>query len=358
MNLGMVMMPLHPPEKPRTQCYDEDVEQIGLADRLGFREVWVGEHLSLQWENIPSNEVFLANLIARTQQIRLGTGVTIIPQHHPVNVASRLALRDHLSHGRLTIGIGQGAIPSDQALLGLPEPATQGQMTLEGIDLILRLWQAEPPFDFAGTYWRVRLDQPVSAQGIGVLTRPYQQPHPPIAMGLNTGRLSAPQCGRRGWIPISGNLRPLSTVARHWDWYTQGAQEAGRPAPERAIWRIARNVFVGETNEEAWAFARQGALGRSFAEYMLHLLAAAKILGMMKEDPALPDAEVTVEYVLQHLCIIGDPESCRRQLQAVWEQTGGFGTLVMIAHDWDDPARWRRSLELLATEVVPALPSA
>ena len=357
MKLGMFMMPLHPPEKPRTQCYDEDVEQIVLADELGFSEVWIGEHLSLDWENIPSNEIFIANLIARTRQIRLGTGVTIIPQHHPVNTASRLALLDHLSHGRLNIGLGQGAIPTDQALFGLPDSATQGLMTIEGIDLVLKLWQTEPPFDFEGKYWRVTLDKPVSPHGIGVLTKPYQRPHPPIAMGLNTGRMSAPMCGQRGWIPISGNLVAISTVARHWTWYREGAREAGRPAPDRSIWRVARNIFVGETNDDAWEFARRGSLGRSFEDYMLHLLASARILGMVKSDPQMPDEEVTTDYVLKNLCIIGDPESCIRQLENVWEQTGGFGTLVMIAHDWDDRARWKRSMELLATKVVPALPT-
>src|SRR4030095_15498553 len=101
MNLGLFMMPLHPPEKSRTTCFQEDIELVVRADELGFSEAWVGQHLTLEWEPIPANDIFIATVIPRTKKIHLGTGVTIVPQHHPVNVAVRLAMLDHLSQGRL-----------------------------------------------------------------------------------------------------------------------------------------------------------------------------------------------------------------------------------------------------------------
>ena len=97
MKLGMFMMPLHPPEKSRTQGFDEDIEVVVRGEEMGFTEVWVGQHHTLAWEPLPSNDIFIASVIPRTSKIRLGPGVTIMPQHHPANVAVRLAMLDHLS---------------------------------------------------------------------------------------------------------------------------------------------------------------------------------------------------------------------------------------------------------------------
>ena len=165
MQLGLFMMPLHPPEKDRTQCFEEDIELVVHADRLGFTEAWVGQHHTIAWEPIPSNDVFIANVLPRTRNIRLGPGVSIIPHHHPANVAARLALLDHLSRGRINCGFGQTGIATDSELFNLPDRKTQGLMTVEGIDMILKLWQAEAPFDFKGRILAYQNRKPYSRAG-------------------------------------------------------------------------------------------------------------------------------------------------------------------------------------------------
>ena len=356
MKLGLFMMPLHPPEKDRTQCFEEDIELVVLADQLGFSEAWVGQHNTLAWEPIPSNDIFIANVLPRTRNIRLGPGVSLMPHHHPVNVALRLAFLDHLSRGRINCAFGQSGVPTDWTLYDLPDPQTQGLMTIEAIDLVLKLWQAEAPFDFKGEYWQVGVDTANAELGIGTMLKPYQQPHPPLAMSVIKGdSMAARMAGQRAYIPLSTNLVPASTVAQHWDTYCAGAEEAGRPVPDRSIWRISRSIFVGESSQEAREFARNSQFARSF-EYLIALLTSANMLHLMKHDPEVPDQEVDPEYVLKHLCIVGDVDECVRQLQEVWEITGGFGTLMMIAYDWDDKSRWLRSIDLLAKQVVPALP--
>ncbi len=357
MKLGVFMMPLHPPEKSRTQCFDEDIELVVLADELGFSEAWVGQHHSVAWEPIPANDLFIANVLPRTKQIRLGTGVTIIPQHHPVNIAVRLAYLDHLSHGRINCGFGQGGVTTDWGLFDLPDAKTQGLMTVEGIDMVLKLWQLEAPFDLQGQFWHIKLVDPKPERGIGTLLKPYQQPHPPIAMSVVKGNsMAARMAGQRGYIPISTNLVPMTTLPDHWQTYSAGATEAGHSTPDRAIWRISRSIYIGETNDAAWEHARSGTFIRSF-EYLIDVLKSANMLNLVKHDPGVADDAVTPDYMLRHLCIIGDKAECIRQLHALWQQTGGFGTLLMIAHDWDDKERWQRSMQLLAREVVPALTS-
>jgi alkanesulfonate monooxygenase SsuD/methylene tetrahydromethanopterin reductase-like flavin-dependent oxidoreductase (luciferase family) len=354
LKLGLFMMPLHPPEKSRTQCFDEDIEAVVHAESLGFTEAWIGQHHTVAWEPIPANDIFISNLLPRTKTIRLGTGVTIMPQHHPANVAVRLALLDHLSHGRINCGFGQGGVATDFELFDLPDAKTQGLMTVEAIDMVLKLWQARAPFDFKGDYWRIRIDNPVPELGIGELLRPYQQPHPPIAMSIIRGSsLAARMAGARGYMPISTSLVPVSTVAEHWVTYCDGAREAGATSPSRELWRISRSIYVGASDEEAWAHARGGLL-RGF-EYIIAVLKSVNNLQLMKRDPHMADADVTPDYVLRELCIIGDSESCARQLRALRETTGDFGTLLMLAHDWDDKARWLASMQRLAQEVLPAV---
>ena len=359
MDLGLFMMPLHPPEKDRTLCFEEDLALVELADHLGYKEAWIGQHFSVAWESIPANDLFIANAIARTERIHFGTGVSIVQYHHPVNMALRLAMLDHLSRGRLLCGFGQSGIPTDLSLFDLPsDPQTLGLMTVEGIDMILKLWQTDPPFDFKGDFWHIRIDAADCDAAIakGVILQPYQKPHPPIAMSVMKGNsMAARMAGARGYIPVSTNLVPAATLAQHWETYCAGAADAGRPTPDRAIWRIARNIFVGETTEEALDFALNSTFGRSF-DYMFKLIGPGR-LDAMKNDLALPDASINAEYGVKSLSIVGDVDECIRQLQALWEVTGGFGTLLMIGHDWDDKARWTRSMELLYHEVLPALPS-
>ena len=230
-------------------------------------------------------------------------------------------------------------------------------MTLEGIDMVLKLWQAEAPFDFKGQFWRIRIENPNPDVALGPMLKPYQKPHPPIAMSVVKGTsMGARTAGERGYMPVSTNVVPAATVAQHWQTYYAGAEGAGRPAPDRSIWGVSRSIFVGESKGDAWDFAVNSTFGRSW-NYMIKIVKAANLLDIMKLHPDMSDDEVTLEYVLENLCIIGDVEECVRQLEDLWEVTGGFGTLLMIAHDWDDKARWLRSMKFLANEVVPALPS-
>ncbi len=356
MNLGMFMMPIHPPEKSRTECFEEDIELVVLADELGFVEAWIGQHHSIEWEPIPSNDVFIANVLPRTQNIRLGPGVAILPQHHPVNVAVRTAFLDHLSRGRINVGFGQGGVPTDWGLFNLPDPRTQGLMTLEAMDLVVKLWTSDPPIDFQGKYWQVKLETIDEERGIGVVLQPYQKPHPPICMSIVKGdSMAAVTAGQRGYIPSSSNLVPNNVVAKQWQGYCRGAEEAGRE-PDRRDWRVGRSIFIGETDAEAMEFAKNSVFARSF-DYLIYILSSFNMLGETKKDPDMADADVTPEYFIEEVCVVGSVETVTAKLQQLYDDVGGFGTLLALAHDWDDEERWRRSYELLAREVVPALPS-
>src|SRR5882762_4795967 len=153
---GMFIMPFHPPEKPLSQGYDEDLELIIRAEELGFKEFWIGEHHTMKYETIVMPEIFIARALGETSRIRLGPAPLCLNQHHPAHVASRLAFLDHLSKGRLNLCFGSGSVSADQELYGA-DPKQAAAMVDEATEMILQMWASDPPYELAGKFWNVRL---------------------------------------------------------------------------------------------------------------------------------------------------------------------------------------------------------
>ena len=162
----------------------------------------VGEHVSATVEPIAAPLVFLATLIGQTKRIKLGTGVLCLPQHHPAQVAGQAALFDHLSRGRFLMGIGTGSLSSDVELFKVGGDTDRGAMVRESIEHILAIWDGEPPYRREGKYWDIALEDASRIEfGVGAFPKPYQKPHPPIAISiLSPGSGSALMAGECGWI--------------------------------------------------------------------------------------------------------------------------------------------------------------
>jgi alkanesulfonate monooxygenase SsuD/methylene tetrahydromethanopterin reductase-like flavin-dependent oxidoreductase (luciferase family) len=350
----MFIMPVHDPNKPMAQCVDEDLELVVRCEELGLREVWIGEHHSSAVENIVMPEIFIARALGATRQVRLGPAPVCLQYHHPMHVAGRLAFLDHLSHGRLNLCFGPGAVPTDLEMHGV-DPKLSGDMVAESIDMILRLWSNEPPYELQGRFWSMSLTKyPTPDLFIGRIHRPLQLPHPPIAVpAISRNSASLKMAAARGFHPISHHMASVPTLADHWHTYSRAAR-AGDREPRSANWRVSRNIFVAETTAEARRFARSSSLGRCI-QYILDLTRRWGNTAMWKRDPNMADADCNLDYFMNEVVIAGDPADVTRQLLDLRNQIGAFGTLVVVAHDWDDRRRWLHSLELLAKEVVPAL---
>src|SRR5256712_13863661 len=118
MDFGLFMMPLHPPRRSFADSYDRDIALIVQADRLGYHEAWIGEHITEMWENAPVPELLIAKALALTERLIVATGVTRLPLHHPVEPAHRIAMLDHRARGRSSWGIGVRPFPTDLHLYG------------------------------------------------------------------------------------------------------------------------------------------------------------------------------------------------------------------------------------------------
>ena len=145
MKFGMFMMPLHPPHRGFSESYERDLELITLADQLGVHEAWIGEHITEMWENAPVPELMIAQALCKTENIILGTGVTMLPLHHPVDTAHRIAMLDHLAKGRFNWGIGLRSLATDLNLYGI-EYNNMNEVrdrSKEALDIILGMWACE-----------------------------------------------------------------------------------------------------------------------------------------------------------------------------------------------------------------------
>ena len=354
MQFGLFMMPLHPPHRSYADSYDRDLALLVAADRLGYHEAWIGEHITERWENAPCPDLLIAKALAMTSQIKLATGVTLLAIHNPVEVAHRIAMLDHLARGRFYWGIGHRAIPTDLALFGVGAGSgvDARERAAEALDIILKIWQSEGKFSYQGKHFRIDAPEldPVMERGLHM--KPYQQPHPPIGVAATSlGSGSIRVAGERGWIPMSSSNLAPQYLREHWAVVEDAAAGAGRECSRRD-WRIGRDVFVARTPE----LARERAvavLGRNYIQHQLPNRRGSGLLQSTKIDPAMPDAAVDVDYMLENIWIVGDPQQCADRIRRLYEQTGGFGHLLAITQDPDDPAWEHECLQLLMDEVGP-----
>ena len=357
MRLGLFMMPLHPPTRNYHEMLEEDFEAVLHADEVGFDEVWIGEHFSSMTEPITSPLMFMAKAIPLTKSITFCSGVLNLPQQHPVAVAGFAAMFDHLADGRFVMGIGPGGLPSDFELFGLNDDMTRGKMTLESIETILQIWRDEPPYAIDGEYWQIRQDEWHWPElGLGHMPKPYQTPHPPIAIAaMSPYPFFAKEAGKRGWQMISANFIPAASAATHWQRYVEGCEEAG-VEPDGSIWRLARTILVTETDAEAEAYLAGAENSvRYYFHYLMSIMKKAGFSQVMKGLEQFDDEQLTVDWAIENIVVAGSPETVANKLHALREQVGPFGTIVATGLDWDDKAIWKRSMALLANEVAPRL---
>ena len=356
MKLGYFMMPLHHIDRDYHQTLQEDVEAVIHADALGFSEAWVGEHYSSAVEQITSPLMFHANLISRTKQIKLATGVMCLPQYHPAVQAGQAAMFDHLSEGRFIMGVGPGGLLSDFELFGVLDQDRMAMME-EALDMILALWANDPPYKLSGKYWNIDMKEWTHHDiKLGYVPKPLQQPHPPIAisaMSPHSGSLRF--AGRRGYIPVTANFIATWSAATHWPAYCAGAEEGGQ-TPDPANWRVARSIYVADSDAEAEAFVKTpGGAYDYYYEYLFHIFDRSNFKAPFVAQ-AGDDPDALTHQAVRDACVIhGSPETVAEKVLALREEIGDFGTLVYAAHDWVDKARMKNSMRLMAEEVMPRI---
>ena len=355
LNLGFFIQPVHPPSRAYADVLREDREAVVLADRLGYREAFIGEHLVDSAETITSSLAFIASLADACPSITFGTGVLPVASYHPAMAAAQVAMVDHLVQGRLVLGVGPGVAADAEATGDLA--SDRRRKSEEALDHLCRIWREPPPYRIEGEFYRTTTERSFDPSiGVGVAVRPLQLPHPPIAITSNRPDATGPHAaGARGWTGISAGYVGTYVVRAHLQSYVEGRRSAGLSS-DASGWRVARSIFVADDEATARRYAHRtdGAHGFYF-HVMRSKLAKAGALDVMRDFPGQPDAELSTRRCLERLVFAGTPQSVADRILEFRAQVGAFGTLLYTGHDWADPALARRSMELTANEVLPII---
>ena len=341
MKFGIFMGPFHRVGENPTLALDRDLELVQWLDHLGFDEAWIGEHHSAGWETISSPEIFIAVAADRTKHIKLGTGVISIPYHHPFNVANRMVQLDHMSHGRVMLGVGPGALPGDAYMLGI-DPTIQRRQMDEGLGMVLRLMTETEPISYESDWFTLREAM--------LQLRPYTKPHMPIAVASVQSPSGVALAGKYGAAVLTITVprdpgAPDSDLKSLWEIAETSAAEHGQTV-NRDDWRLVLPVHLAETKEEAMEQARVGA-GRYQREYFEHTMGRDAIVDGPLED--------IIEVMDKNgAWIIGTPDDCIKGIKKLEERSGGFGGFMVQAIDWAKREDVLHSYELMARYVMPA----
>ncbi len=340
MKFGIFLAPFHSLGENPTLAIHRDLELIEWLDQLGYDEAWVGEHHSAGWELIASPEVFIAAAAERTKHIRLGTGVSSLPYHHPLILADRIILLDHLTRGRVMFGVGPGALSSDAAMLGI-EAVTQRPRMAEALDVILRLFTEVDPISVETDWFVMR--------NARLQLRPYSDPHPLVAVAAVQSPAGMQLAGKHGAAVLTLALprgeKRESALKEYWAIAEESAALHGQTM-DRSQWRIVIHCHLAETREEAFAQTRVKA-GQYQRGYFTETLA--------HDDPApdLAPEDILPELVNRGSWCVGTPDDLIEFIEMLQERSGGFGGLMIQAVEWADRDAVRKSYELLARYVMP-----
>jgi limonene 1,2-monooxygenase len=338
LRFGIFLAPFHAVGQNPTLALERDLELIVRLDELGYDEAWIGEHHSAGFEIIASPEVFIAAAAERTRHIRLGTGVSSLPYHHPFMLADRMVLLDHLTRGRIMLGCGPGALPSDAYMMGIPVERQRDRME-EALEAIVALLDGTEPVTRETDWFTLR--------DARLQLRPYTHPRFEIAVAAQVSPAGPRAAGRFGLSLLSLGATSTSgfdMLGIHWDVMEARAAEFGTTVDRRG-WRLVGPMHIAETEEQARRDVQFGL--PQWVDYF-NRVAALPVAPVTDDAQDLADA-----LNATGLGVIGTPEMAAAQVQRLIEQSGGFGTYLFMAHDWADREATRHSYELFAREVMP-----
>jgi len=336
LKFGVFMAPFHQLGEDPTLALERDLELMQWLDYLDFDEAWIGEHHSAGWEIIASPEIFIGVAAERTKHIKLGTGVTSLPYHHPLMVANRMVLLDHMTRGRVMLGVGPGALVTDALMLGI-EPNTQRPRMDEAMGVILRLLTDPTPFTYQSDWFQLNEAR--------LHLRPYTQPHFPVAVAAAASPSGMELAGKYGLgvLSISGP-RGDATLADYWNIAEQTAAQHGKTV-NRENWRLVMQVHLAETREQALAEVRQRA-GVYWRDYF------EGVMGFPKPFEAEKD-EIVDKMHEGHSWCIGTPDDLIAEIERLDKLSDGFGGLLVTSVDWATREQIMHSYELIARYVKP-----
>ncbi|KZS69293.1 MAG: LLM class flavin-dependent oxidoreductase [Mycobacterium pseudokansasii] len=339
LRFGYFIAPFHRAGTNPTLALQRDLEFVEHLDALGFDEAWIGEHHSAGSEIISSPEIFIAAAAERTKRIRLGTGVISLAYHNPLWVADRLMLLDHLTRGRVIGGMGPGSLPTDSSMIGLT-PTDTRELLETNLDIVVRLLAGETVTAKTATH------QLFDAK---LQLAPYSEGGIPLAVAAVASPTGARLAGKYGVgllsIGATLTIEGFNALSYHWGIVEERAAAFGTRV-DRKDWTLVGPFHLAETDEQARADVKFG-----IEPWFRYFQKIAAFPQMTMSGDRLDEM---IDMINENGAgVIGTPERARAQVQRLWDQSGGFGCMLQMGHEWANPAATKRSAELFAAEVMP-----
>jgi probable F420-dependent oxidoreductase len=309
MKFGLYSSIANPPRGEHLdRCIDEVIAEAQLAEASGFDSCFFGEHHQDQDGFLPSPLIVAAAVAARTQRLRVGTSVILLPLHHPVRVAEDAITLDLVSKGRVILGVGIGYQPADFRAFAVPMEDRLARFE-EGVEILRLCWAGEP-FSFRGKHYTLA--------DVQIRPRPFQRPGPPLWIGA-----SIPAAARRAGRVADGFVGTPSTSLDHAtrlaELYKEAARDSGRPPQVIQM----RDAWVAPTRAETDAVYGPHVM-TAYRYYWEHRLAEFRDLR--------PDTPFTLENLAPDRLVLGDPETCVREFQRWQKATGADYFLLRLRH--------------------------
>ena len=336
MKFGIFLAPFHRLGDNPTLAMARDLELVEWLDHLGYDEAWIGEHHSAGWEVIASPELVIAAAAERTRHIRLGSGVTSLPYHHPFLVAQRFVQLDHMTRGRVMLGCGPGALPSDAYMLGI-DPIVLRRRMVELLDAIILLLRGDERVTIKTDWFELHEAR--------LHLAPYSDPRFPIAVASTITPFGMMAAGKHGLGVLSigaGIPGGPEALARQWRIAEETAAQHGTRM-DRKDWRVVVTLHVAEDDEQALREVGAGERVETTTYF-------EDTLG---REPGLSQDPLR-DGVRAGTTLVGSPETVVKGIERLVELSeGGFGGVMFRAHEWADREQTWKSYELFARYVMP-----
>jgi len=337
MRFGAFVTPNHRPDDDPTLALHRDLQLVEHLEELGYAEAWFGEHHGSGWQYIASPETFIAAASQRTTRIHLGIGVAGLPFQHPLMLADRVVMLNHLSKGRVILGTGPGGPQIDAPMMGLDTDCLKPRHE-EALETILALLTSDEPIDRETDWFTVRKGR--------LQLRPYQDQPIEVVVSSLSSMTGPTLAGRYGLGMLSLGLLAhggAERIAKVWEVAQQKAVASAKKV-SRAGWRLAGpRMHLAPTDEEA---RRDVEFGLRQAIEFMHATGARHVSPDDDIGTSIDKLNATGSV------IIGTPDRARAYLKDLNDAIGEIGCYLIPTQEWADRAASRRSFELFARFVA------
>jgi len=362
METGLIFHPYMRPGRTAKQTFEWGVQSSVACDKAGFTTMMISEHASQIWENIPNPELIMAAAALQTKRLKFAPMAHLLPHQHPTKLAMMVGWLSQILEGRYFLGIGAGAYPLASYMHGIRDTRTEflNEMVRESLTIMEKIWKREP-FFYEGKFWNAGFPQEEEPQTEEdeqhrlANYAPWGGSFPEIAVtGFSPNSPSMKLAGERNFKPVS-IFSGLDALKRHWDIYSEANIKAGF-TPDRQRHAVSQTMFVADTDAEAKKLVMGGPIGYCFNHYLIPIWRRFGMMDGFARDAGIDPARADLEFLVDHVFIVGSPGTCVEKVHALFHACGGWGTLQIESHDYyDDPAPWFHSLELAANEVAPRI---